>query len=192
MLTAYSSAARYHSLRLLLATNLNHLTERIVKAIVMLRYDTAQICCKGHMINDAVKRYPEFSKDYCPDCGEPTITACPNCENPIQGVLEDSLSLKQPEPPKFCKYCGQPFPWTEQAISAAMELAEEFDTLDDDDKKELKKNIDDVLKDTPRTDVAVMKLKKLFLKAGDEAPPMFKAALINIVTQAAMHKLGWG
>jgi hypothetical protein len=48
-----------------------------------------------------------------------------------------------------------------------------------------------MVKDTPRTAVAVQKFKKLLEKAGNDAPAMFKAILINVVTQAALHGLGW-
>ena len=91
--------------------------------------------------------------------------------------------------PKFCEYCGNPFPWTESALNAAKELADGLEALNEDEKEDLKKSIDDMVKDTPRTTVAVQKFKKLIAKAGDEAA--FKALLMNVLAQVALHRLGW-
>lgn len=156
-----------------------------------MSYDVAQICLNGHMINESSRKYPEFNRKHCPDCGEPTIVKCPECQENIKGCLEDSSSFKTIPAPKFCEYCGSPFPWTEGALNAAKELADSLEALNDDEKEELKKDIEDMVKDTPRTTIAVQKFKKLLEKAGDEAPAMFKVALINVLTQGAVHMLGW-
>jgi len=159
-----------------------------------MSYDISQICLNGHVINSEVQRYPDFNKEYCPDCGERTIIQCPSCkeyfrgEYKVDGVIEIGFEL---EAPKFCEFCGSPYPWTESALSAAKELADGLESLNDDEKEDLKQNIDDMVKDTPRTTVAVQKFKKLLEKAGDDAPAMFKVALINVLTQGALHALGW-
>jgi hypothetical protein len=54
-------------------------------------------------------------------------------------------------------------------------LADGLEALSDDEKEELKMDIDDMVKDTPRTTVAAQKVKKLLEKAGGETPAMFKA-----------------
>ena len=49
------------------------------------RYDTAQICINGHIINSMSISKPEHNKKFCDKCGEPTITNCQNCNAPIRG-----------------------------------------------------------------------------------------------------------
>src|SRR5665647_1961210 len=158
-----------------------------------MSYDIAQICRNGHMINEASRKYPSSNKKHCPDCGALTIDKCPNCQEYIKGrYLSDTIivvSRQKMSAPKFCEYCGNPFPWTESALNAAKELADGLEALNEDEKEDLKKSIDDMVKDTPRTTVAAQKFKKLIAKAGDEAA--FKALLMNVLAQVALHRLGW-
>lgn len=156
-------------------------------------YDIVQICLNGHVINASSYRLPQFNRKHCPECGEPTIAKCPNCGENIKGRYIDSAQIwpSKPVAPKFCDNCGNPFPWTENALSAAKELADELDTLNDEEKEDLKRNIEDIVKDTPRTTVAAQKVKKLIEKAGSNVPAMFQAILINVAVQAATHVLGW-
>lgn len=85
-------------------------------------FDVAEICLTGHIINPNIKKNPNFRKPYCEECGAMTITECPKCNNSIPGRFiykdceDDSIWSS---PPKFCKYCGSPYPWAEK-------LANEF------------------------------------------------------------------
>jgi hypothetical protein len=154
-------------------------------------YDIAQICRSGHMMNDAFRELPESNRKHCPECGEPTITKCPECQGNIRGRYESSMALKKIPTPKFCDNCGSPFPWTEMALSAAKEYTDGLDSLSDEEKEVVKESIDDMVRGTPRRTVAVEKVKKLIAKAGGDAPAELKAILITVLTQATLHKLGW-
>lgn len=152
----------------------------------MARHDIAQICINGHVVNDSFGRYPEFNKNYCDKCGEPTITKCPKCNSEIQGhfYAEGVISAYvMEEPPKFCHNCGKPYPWTELKIKAAEELAKEIESLNEEEKESLVKSIDDLVHDSPKTELAVFRFKKIAAKAGKEATEALKKILIDIVSE---------
>ncbi len=76
--------------------------------------DTQQVCLNGHQITDAINDSPEMKRDYCPTCGEKTITVCPQCKKPIPGhhFYDDVYCAGLEEIPSHCPSCGKPFPWT--------------------------------------------------------------------------------
>ena len=156
-------------------------------------FDIAQICENGHIVNDFFRTYPLRNKKFCKDCGSPTITACRKCRVPIQGGRDfgriDGL-WPLDDPPSYCPECGYPYPWTEKKISAAKEFIEEFDDLNEKDKKIFIANIDDLIIDTPRTKAAALKVKKVLGKLPAEAFSVAKGILINLLTSAAKGELG--
>lgn len=118
---------------------------------------------------------------FCPDCGARTIVACSHCQHPIQvsGVRHS-----------FCGECGAPYPWTETALVAAKEYADELDMLSADEKATLKKSFDDLTADTPRTPVAATRLKKIVAQAGPVAGKVLSKIIVNFATEAAMKLTG--
>lgn len=168
-------------------------------------YDVAQVCLNGHMINDTYQSRPEFSKRFCPLCGAKTITACPACEEPIQGAVQSQFSMRgsrylnrpptlqtmtsRASVPIYCHNCGKRFPWTAERIAAAQALAEELDELSAAEKLLLQSSIDDLVSDTPKTTVAVARFKKLMSKTGRQAAEGFKSVLIDVVTEVVKKQL---
>jgi hypothetical protein len=73
------------------------------------------------------------------------------------------------KPPRFCGECGKPFPWTEEAISAAKEYTDGIDQLSAEEKAMLKRDFDDLLSETPRTPMAANRWKKFMSKIGPAA-----------------------
>ncbi len=108
-------------------------------------FDVAEICTNGHIINPNIKKSPKFRKPYCDECGAKTITECPKCKKSIPGRFiykdfEDSTIWSSP--PKFCKYCGNPYPWAEKLASEFLNNTEtqDFDAFlshADEDKKSI-------------------------------------------------------
>jgi hypothetical protein len=76
------------------------------------------------------------------------------------------LSLSTFHPPSFCIECGVAYPWTEAALHAALELADEADDLSSDEKEQLKGTFNDLISETPRTAVATTRIKRLVAMAG--------------------------
>lgn len=170
-------------------------------------YDVAQVCLNGHMVNDATQSRPQLSKRFCPDCGAETITQCRRCSQPIQGALHStstvggSAYLRTPPTTRqwitragvrsYCHACGKPYPWTSARIDAAKALARELDELSDADKLMLQSSIDDLVTDSPRTTVAVVRFKKLGAKMGKQATDALRDILVDVMSEAAKKQI-WG
>jgi hypothetical protein len=156
-------------------------------------FDMAQICVNGHVINSNYLKNPQFNQQYCDRCGERTITQCPKCSENIKGEYEDPQSHVSVigfwyKPPSFCEYCGKPFPWTSSAIRAARELTGTLD-LTDDQKKELKKDITDMVKNTPRARVAAARFKKTLEDKYQQIPALYHDLLIAVLPAVVSHML---
>ena len=77
--------------------------------------DYMQVCLNGHVINDEVRESPE-QPAWCPEDGQPTISACPSCGKPIFGKTHypEGLSFAGiiTDAPQYCEHedCGKAFP----------------------------------------------------------------------------------
>lgn len=82
----------------------------------MGRYETMQVCLNGHTITDSYESSPAMRQSRCDECGEETITRCPNCNTRIRGEYKTEgvvaiTGLK--EPSDHCHECGEPYPWAD-------------------------------------------------------------------------------
>ena len=157
----------------------------------MSTFDVAQICLNGHVANSSAVDYPQYNQDFCDKCGKETITKCGGCGADIRGLVRDSLAVSGYVAPKFCHTCGMLFPWTQAKIEAAHELADEIDSLSDDEKDLLKKSIDELVSDSPKANVASLRFKKMMAKAGAEIAGVFKGILVSVVTASVKEHLGY-
>lgn len=154
-------------------------------------YDTAQICLNGHVITRSAEDSPEFREKHCSDCGAETVTACPHCLEKIRGYLRGSMPSLRPQPaPAFCHNCGKPYPWTDRAVQAIRELALETDGLTNEEKENLSRSLDDLVRDTPQTQVAIARFKKFAAKAGSATVEAMKTILVSVATEAVKKHLG--
>ncbi len=153
------------------------------------KFDTAQICENGHVITLAAEYQPERKQAHCLHCGLPTITNCPTCSASIRGARlltrESLLSVRNNGVeihvdtnsfifPKFCIECGAAFPWTEKKIQVLREYIINIDGLSEEDKRLLLTNLDDLIKATPRTDLAVSIWKSVLDNRGNIAKILFE------------------
>ena len=72
---------------------------------------------------------------------------------------------QRPELPSFCHECGHAYPWVGKRLQAAKDLADELDELSDEEKQKLKATLDDLIPDTPQTEVAGTRFKKIMRRA---------------------------
>lgn len=159
----------------------------------MGQYRTAMVCENGHLITDSVEGSPGMMASHCGKCGARTITTCPKCGEGIRGRyhIPSVVDLTGPDPPpRHCHACGNPFPWTEAATRAWLELVEESEGLPKDEKERLKGSIDDLIADTPGTNVAVMRVKKWLAKAGREVGAAVKQIVLDVGTEAVKKSMG--
>jgi hypothetical protein len=158
----------------------------------MGQYDIAQICENGHIITSMFQSYPEFGRKFCQECGAPTIIACPKCSKPIRGYyrVEGFLGSSEIDLPNFCGECGAPYPWTETALSELHEIARMVEGLRDEERDRLEAAIDDLVRDSPRTERAVLIVKTIAPKLGQEAWGAMKALLVSVATEAAKRGMG--
>ena len=136
----------------------------------MTQYDVCQVCLNGHIRNDSIKLHPGASEDYCAQCGEKTITQCPECSVEIRGAqfilyrstpqLCESLNTA----PAYCLNCGKPYPWTNSKIMTAIQIFAEFGNLDEEDKKTIEQDIHNIAKDMPQAELSAMRIKRIWEK----------------------------
>jgi hypothetical protein len=149
-----------------------------------VEYEVSEICLNRHVTNAGIYvLYPGDLLKRCEKCGEQTTTTCLHCGKEIRRRLGAGMIFDGP--PSFCREYGEPYPWTERALAEATELVEEQQLLSDQEKQELKNTLPDLVKDTPRTQVAAMKFKRLATKAGTEALGMLRDVLVDIASETA-------
>lgn len=83
----------------------------------MGHYETMQVCLNGHPITDNYESRPEHRQPRCDECGEETITRCPNCNTKIRGEYKvdgvvAATGLRDPS--DYCHDCGEPYPWNDE------------------------------------------------------------------------------
>lgn len=154
----------------------------------------SQICLNGHVTS--LQWSPQSNQKFCTKCGEPTITACQQCKAAISGRYSgpprSRYSALDPEyfqAPSFCPNCGESYPWTQRRLQAAKDLADELDELDEAERDKLKESLDDLAKDSPQTEVAVTRFKKIMSKLGTQSASALKSIVVDLVSETAKKML---
>lgn len=153
----------------------------------MLENDIQQVCMNGHQITDCFNQFPESRRNFCPKCGKPTITQCQSCNAHIPG--HDYLTIYPESVPNFCGNCGEPYPWTKIKIENSQELIEELGELSPEDKLILKTSLDELIRESPKAEVALLRFKKIATKLGKESYELFKKVISDIVSETIRKSL---
>lgn len=153
-------------------------------------YKTAQICLNGHMITDNTENEERCSK-FCRSCGVATITACQRCKADIRGEYhaEGVFSTRNAAVHSFCHECGEAYPWAAAKIKAARDMADELDELSAEEKERLKGTLNDLIRTTPQTEIAVVRFKKLLAKAGNAGANAMRDIVVDLASEAAKKLL---
>ena len=144
------------------------------------KYDVQQVCENGHQITDCYNIYPERRKKFCQECGAATIIACTTCHKEIQGAkikvyqswanARTGHSKIVPEypadVPSNCSNCGKPYPWTEKKIMTAIQILAEFGNLNEEEKKTINQDINNIAKDVPEAELSARRIKRIWEKCG--------------------------
>jgi len=156
-------------------------------------YHLAQVCENGHMINDNADTCPEQNKPFCPHCGSKTITNCPSCGAKLQGEYEvEGLCFLggTTKPSSYCYNCGQPYPWTKTALLAAADLISEEEALSDEQKQLIVDSLSDIISETPKTNLAVIRLKKCLITVGKFTAEGLRQFVIDFGCELAKKTFG--
>lgn len=171
-------------------------------------YYSAQICLNGHVRNDTLDLdnagEQNHAYPWCTQCGEKNIIVCTYCQatihgrqaviypsgNDFSGYVQRRMPGSSSKRPAFCHNCGKPYPWTERALEAARELIDETEDYPDEDKEKLKQSLPDLVSDTPKTAVAVSRLKKWLPIAGQALGTALREVMVGVITDAAKKQLG--
>ncbi len=146
-------------------------------------YDVAQVCLNGHVTNSMTEARPLHSVDFCAACGSRTLTKCESCSAPIRGEYHSRIQALY-KAPAYCIKCGLPFPWTAARVEAAKSLAEASD-LTEHEQLQLASSIQDVMTDTPKTEVASLRIRGLLAKAGKEVGSALRKVIVDVASEAA-------
>lgn len=153
----------------------------------MTTYDVGQVCLNGHEINSFHREQPELSRDYCPQCGAKTITACPQCGALIRGGSRGGFNGYQRwgmDVTPYCPDCGKPYPWTEELLKAAEQLAFELEELTPHDRELLAHSWEHIIAETPQSEVTVLRVKKLLRKVSPEIAKVIMAQVFKLAAPA--------
>jgi hypothetical protein len=121
-----------------------------------------------------------------------TVTACPHCKAQIRGYyyVDGGVVFNRGTPVySFCHECGSPYPWTEAKVKAARDMADELDELSQEDRDRLKGTLDDLIRNTPQTEVAAIRFKKILAKLGKEGTGAMRDIVVDIASEVAKKPL---
>jgi|SRR5579872_2015523 len=147
--------------------------------------DSALICTQGHVITRWMAYSPHGDRRFCEECGSPTLSSCPSCGAPIPSDAGNYAY----RPPRFCRACGAPYPWTEAAIAAAHAYADTLHRLSRQERELLKGAITDLVRDDAGRQGAALRYRALVAKAGGAAWDVFHDILVNVVSEAIRRSL---
>lgn len=152
-----------------------------------MRYYPAYICLKGHEIST--------TSDYCQNthciiCGQQVIHKCEECHTEIDGRSRDPNDFNlYYDIPKYCGKCGKPYPWTKLAVESAISVIDESE-LAFNEKQKLIEILPDAIAETPRTQLAIIRLQKAISGAGSFIADGLRQFAIDFGCELLKDKLG--
>ena len=156
----------------------------------MSEYRNASVCENGHVLSET----ETIENEFCPTCGKKILTHCSNCnalirgKKIIQGVL--TCSSKPPIAPAYCFNCGNPFPWTVKALQAAELIIKEDDSIPTELKNNAIESLPDLVTKNPKTDLAIIRFKKVFGIIGNVALECLEKVITSIACEYVKQNLG--
>ena len=159
----------------------------------MAKYFTAQVCKNGHSITRSIELYPNEMQNFCSKCGAETITSCPSCNTLLRGELydeEDLFICNDISLDSYCPNCGNPYPWTQSAIENAILMIQEEEGLSYQFKESVIQSLPDIIVETPKTGLAVIRLKKCMSTVGKFAADGLRQFVVDFGCEFAKNLLG--
>jgi hypothetical protein len=116
---------------------------------------------------------------FCTKCGAKNISECEHCQTLIDHRYPGDVL-------RYCAGCGKPFPWTETALLAAKEYTDELEELSVEDKVTLKATFTDLTVDSPKTEIAASRFKKILRKLAPDVAETIKKTIVEIASETAV------
>lgn len=157
--------------------------------------ENVKICLNGHIIDYET----DNGESFCRDCGAILITSCPSCEASLPKWTYYIEYDYNNEPfrcyntyirPNFCPFCSKPYPWTAAALEATCSLLEEDTQLSDLEIERLKSVLPDILVETPKTNLACVRIKNTLSSCSRFVADGLKDFLKDFACDVVLHKLG--
>ena len=155
-------------------------------------YDQALICANGHVATSMLRRAPAHFAPFCEQCGQPNLSECPGCSAPIRGYYFGGAIGGHYFRPAYCIQCGAAFPWQQQAMEAARELADEIEELSPEERTRLKRSLEEISTDSPRTELAAGRIKKVVERLGGPTGQLLQKVAETVATEAAKAAMRGG
>lgn len=145
-----------------------------------MRYYPAFICEKGDIIETS--QWFCDSK-YCEKCNAPVISKCKVCGTPIRGHAENASGAYTL--PLYCRECGNPYPWTAATLQATADILKEDDFINEEERSRLIEVLPDVISETPKTQLALVRIKKALRKLGTFAADGLRQFILDFGCELA-------
>jgi hypothetical protein len=149
-----------------------------------------KICTNGHVLIDS----DPLSRDtFCEKCGSKMLINCPNCRTSIYTFNFDGiifLGTPNYDRPSYCKSCGKPYPWTQSALEATALILQEDKELSEQDRKNLGESLPDLISETPKTQLALIRLKKVLPVVGHFTAEALRQFVIDFGCDLAKSLFG--
>lgn len=147
----------------------------------MIDINQSLICKNGHYLKC-------FNDKFCPLCGAQTISSCPNCSKKIP-YLDMTSIITNYKVPLYCSNCGSPYPWTVTLLENARAIVQEDELLQEEQMAELCKCFPNIICQTPRTDLALIRYKKFVDKATSTTRDALIKLFTGVVTETIIQQL---
>lgn len=154
---------------------------------------TALVCLNGHVVTAAMERSPFNGLSFCQQCSTKLISTCPSCGRSIIGCsitdyeIYGKTSVRRPA---FCPHCGAPYPWTETAIETAREFIHLDDSFSCEERTSLIAALKETISETPKTKLAIFKIKKLLKKASETSSSAVLTFLVENACRMVLREFG--
>lgn len=149
----------------------------------------AHICKNGHVL---IERHRLSNEPFCEKCGAEILNRCPCCYTPIkEWSLGDEYTLPPHyDRPSYCRNCVSPYPWTTAALESAAQLIADEGELDAELQEKVIESLPDIIAETPKTNLAAIRMKKALSAAGKFAADGLRQFVIDFGCELVKQQLG--
>lgn len=154
-------------------------------------YDRQQVCLNGHQITSSAGSSPSLRSKFCKSCGAATTETCPHCSAPIKGRYDvpGVFSTRGTPVPDYCDNCGEPYPWRAAALDNLRGVLRESG-LSETDLATAESALPDVVRDTPKTESAALRLKRVLGQMGKPAYDVAIKVVSDLASETAKKTMG--